>query len=143
MIGPSRTVLAAASLLAIPLVLSAQPGGVKPTIRQNFPADPAASVPALSALVSARTSEMADVIARFASDQQVLQRRYDAPDSPAQRTRTRAFYGAWRTRLGELAFDKLSQEGKADYALLENHLRYQLELMDREEVQRKEMPDIL
>jgi len=142
-IRSSRTVLAAAVLLAIPLVLSAQPGGVKPTTQQNFPADPAASVPVLTGLVSARSSEMADVISRFASDQQVLQRRYDAPDSPAQRTRTRAFYTSWRTRLGELAFDKLSQEGKADYALLENHLRYQLELMDREEVQRKEMLPLL
>jgi len=136
-------VLTATSLFAVPLALSAQPGGVKTTTRQIFPTDPAASVPALSALVSARTSEMADVISRFASDQQVLQRRYDAPDSPAQRTRTRAFYKSWRTRLGELAFDKLSQEGKADYALLENHLQYQLELMDREEIQRTEMLPLL
>ena len=138
-----RTVLTATSLFAVPLALSAQPGGVKTTTRQIFPTDPAASVPALSALVSARTSEMADVISRFASDQQVLQRRYDAPDSPAQRTRTRAFFTSWRTRLGELAFDKLSQEGKADYALLENHLQYQLELMDREEIQRTEMLPLL
>lgn len=138
-----RIVLAATSLLAIPLVLSAQPGGVKSTTQQNFPTDPALSVPALGALVSARTSEMVDVIARFASDQQVLQRRYDAPDSPAQRTRTRAFYVSWRARLGELAFDKLSQEAKADYALLENHLRYQLELMDRETIQRTEMLPLL
>jgi len=136
-------VLTATSLFAVPLALSAQPGGVKTTTRQIFPTDPAASVPALSALVSARTSEMADVISRFASDQQVLQRRYDAPDSPAQRTRTRAFFTSWRTRLGELAFDKLSQEGKADYALLENHLQYQLELMDREEIQRTEMLPLL
>ncbi len=136
---PSYALLTVTWLLAMPLMLSAQPGGVKPTTRQNFPADPAASVPALSALVSARSSEMADVVSRFASDQQVLQRRYDAPDSPAQRSRTRAFYTAWRSRLGELAFDKLSQEGKADYALMENHLRYQLELMDREETQRTEM----
>ena len=138
-----RTVLTATSLFAVPLALSAQPGGVKTTTRQNFPTDPAASVPALNALVSARSSEMADVISRFASDQQVLQRRYDAPDSPAQRTRTRAFFTSWRTRLGELAFDKLSQEGKADYALLENHLQYQLELMDREEIQRTEMLPLL
>ena len=114
-----RIVLAVTSVFAMPMGLSAQPGGVKSTTRQHFPTDPALSVPALGALVSARTSEMADVIARFASDQQVLQRRYDAPDSPAQRTRTRAFYVSWRARLGELAFDKLSQEGKADYALLE------------------------
>ena len=138
-----RIVLAVTSVFAMPMGLSAQPGGVKSTTRQNFPTDPALSVPALGALVSARTSEMADVIARFASDQQVLQRRYDAPDSPAQRTRTRAFYVSWRARLGELAFDKLSQEAKADYALLENHLRYQLELMDREEIQRTEMLPLL
>ncbi len=138
-----RMVLAVTSVFAMPMGLSAQPGGVKSTTRQNFPTDPALSVPALGALVSARTSEMADVIARFASDQQVLQRRYDAPDSPAQRTRTRAFYVSWRARLGELAFDKLSQEAKADYALLENHLRYQLELMDREEIQRTEMLPLL
>jgi len=138
-----RIVLAVTSVFAMPMGLSAQPGGVKSTTRQNFPTDPALSVPALGALVSARTSEMADVIARFASDQQVLQRRYDAPDSPAQRTRTRAFYVSWRARLGELAFDKLSQEAKADYALLENHLRYQLELMDREAIQRTEMLPLL
>ena len=138
-----RMVLAVTSVFAMPMELSAQPGGVKSTTQQNFPTDPALSVPALGALVSARTSEMVDVIARFASDQQVLQRRYDAPDSPAQRTRTRAFYVSWRARLGELAFDKLSQEAKADYALLENHLRYQLELMDREEIQRVEMLPLL
>ena len=138
-----RMVLAVTSVFAMPMELSAQPGGVKSTTQQNFPTDPALSVPALGALVSARTSEMVDVIARFASDQQVLQRRYDAPDSPAQRTRTRAFYVSWRARLGELAFDKLSQEAKADYALLENHLRYQLELMDRETIQRTEMLPLL
>ena len=143
MFRSSRAIMVATSLFAIPLVLSAQPGGVKPTTRQNFPTDPAASVPALTALVSARTSEMADVISRFASDQQVLQRRYDAPDSPAQRARIRAFYTTWRARLGELAFDRLSQEGKADYVLLDNHLRYQLELMDREELERKEMLPLL
>jgi hypothetical protein len=48
--------LIAVSVFAVPGVLSAQPGGVKPTTRQHFPADPAASVPALSALVSARSS---------------------------------------------------------------------------------------
>ena len=143
MFRSSRAIMVATSLFAIPLVLSAQPGGVKPTTRQHFPTDPTASVPALTALVSARTSEMADVISRFASDQQVLQRRYDAPDSPAQRARIRAFYTTWRARLGELAFDRLSQEGKADYVLLDNHVRYQLELMDREQLERKEMLSLL
>ncbi|MDQ8173031.1 MAG: DUF885 family protein [Gemmatimonadota bacterium] len=127
----------------MPLLLPAQPGGVKPTTRQQFPVDPSAGVPALGALVSARTSELAEVVARFAADQQGLQRRYDAPDSPAQRARIRAFSSAWRARLGELAFDRLSQEGKADYVLLDNHLRYQLALMDRADVQRAEVQPLL
>ncbi len=127
-----------AGALASAPSLAAQPGGVKSTTKQNFPTDPAASVPSLAGLVSARQSEMADVVSRFASDQQVLQRRYDAPDSPAQRTRTRSFYTSWRNQLRALDFEKLTQEGKADYVLLENHLRYQLELMDRDEIQRRE-----
>ncbi len=143
MIRPFRAVLTAASLWCVPLLLPAQPGGVKPTTRQLFPADPAAGVPDLGALVSGRTSELADVVARFAADQQGVQRRYDAPDSPAQRARIRAFYGAWRTQLGALAFDRLSPEGKADYVLLDNHLRYQLALMDRADVQRAEVRPLL
>ena len=143
MIRSSRAVFTAVLLWCVPLLLPAQPGGVKPTTRQQFPVDPSAGVPALGALVSARTSELAEVVARFAADQQGLQRRYDAPDSPAQRARIRAFSSAWRARLGELAFDRLSQEGKADYVLLDNHLRYQLALMDRADVQRAEVQPLL
>lgn len=143
MILSSRVSVAVAVLCVVAAcptapALLAQPGGVKVTTQQNFPADAAAGVPSLSTLVSARSSEMADVVSRFASDQQVLQRRYDASGSPAQRTRMRAFFTEWRAQLRGLDFNTLSQEGKADYALLENHVRYQLELMDRDEVQRRE-----
>jgi uncharacterized protein (DUF885 family) len=121
----------------------AQPGGVKPTTRQEFPADPTASVPSLAALRGSTTSELADVISRFSADQQALQRRYDAPDSRSQRTRMRAFWENWRKRLAESDFEKLSQEGKVDYVLLDNHLRYELELMDREDRQLAEVAPLL
>jgi len=60
---------------------------------------PLASVPKLDPLVGRPTSELADVVERYAADQGSLNRRYDAADSPAQRRRMREFYAGWRTRL--------------------------------------------
>ena len=108
-----------------------------------FPADPLASVPALSSLMAPGQSELAEVVERFQVDQGVLTRRYDGVDSPDQRLRMRGFYAAWRTRLREMAFEKLSREGQADYVLLDNHLRYQLELADRQDRQRAEVQPLL
>jgi uncharacterized protein (DUF885 family) len=119
--------------------LSAQMAGIPASTRQSFPADPTASVPPLTTVMSTTTSELASVVSRYAADASSLGRRYDTPDAPSQQTRLRAFYSSWRTRLTELDFARLSQEGKVDYVLLDNHLRYQLELMDREAKQRTEI----
>lgn len=129
---------ALALLAAAPVALHAQSAGAPP-----FPADPLASVPDLAPLAVARASELADVVTRYSADLQALNRRYDADDSPAQRARMRGFYGAWRTRLRALDFGKLSQEGKIDYVLLDNHLRYQLDLADRADVKRAETAPLL
>ena len=90
-----------------------------------------ASVPSLASLVNRPTSELAEVVNRYAADRQSLGRRYDAEDSPDQRARMRAFYAAWRARLRELDFDRLTQEGKADWVLLDGELRHETELLDR------------
>ncbi len=111
--------------------------------QQAIATDPLTSVPALAAMVAARGSELADVVQRFALDQTALGRRYDAFDSPDQRQRMRSFYTAWRTRLRALDFDRLSAEGRIDYVLLDNHLRYQLDLADRVDVQRAEAAPLL
>ena len=96
-------------------------------------------MPLLATLVSrAPSSELADVVERFTADQQSLNRRYDANESPAQRRRMREFYTGWRTRLGELNFDKLAQEGRVDYVLLDNYLQHQIALLDRQEKMRGE-----
>ena len=110
---------------------------------QNAPAraaaaDPLASVPALDPIIAHPGSELAPVVERFSADQSSLNRRYDAPDSPAQRRRMRDFYTGWRTRLAETRFDKLGQEGRVDYVLLDNYLVHQLALLDRQEKMRRE-----
>src|SRR5436309_458779 len=108
-------------MLALPAAAFAQqkPAGAPPF------ADPSVTLPKLASLVARPPSELADVVDRFASDHTVLNRRYDAPDSPAQRKRMRDFYTGWRARLREVEFDKVGQEGKVDYVLLDNYLIHQ------------------
>ena len=100
--------------------------------------DALATVPVLTQLVTNNTSDLKEVVERFTADQASLSRRYDANDSPMQRTRMREHYSSWRTRLKEMDFDRLNREGKADYVLLDNHLQYQLALLDRADKQRAE-----
>ncbi len=85
------------------------------------------------------TSELRDTVALFTADRRALTRRYDVDYSPVRRERMRQFYSAWRTRLADVDSQALSQEGRVDYVLLDNELRYRLELLDREERQYTEM----
>jgi hypothetical protein len=101
------------------------------------------TVPALQALVAPSASEMASVVVRFDADHDALAQRYDAFDSPAQRTRMRAFYTDWKTRLGEIDFAKLGQEGRIDYVLLNDHLTHELALLDRQDRMRREAEPLL
>ena len=132
-----------ALLLAVPnqRVVAQSPdrtAAVPASTRQTFPVDPTASVPGLRSLMSSTTGEMADVVSRFAADAAALQRRYDTPGSTSRRNRLEAFFVTWRDRLKALDFAALSHEGKVDYVLLDNHLRYQLDLMARDDQARRE-----
>jgi uncharacterized protein (DUF885 family) len=104
--------------------------------RPSASADSLAAVPVLGPLVGHPASELADVVDRFATDRTVLNRRYDAPDSPDQRRRMRALYTGWQARLKDVDFGKLSQEGRVDYVLLDRYLRHQIALLDRRDKMR-------
>jgi uncharacterized protein (DUF885 family) len=118
-----RLVLSAAVCLPLSVMAQARP-------------DSAAVVPVLAPLIGHPGSELADVVDRFATDRTVLNRRYDADDSPDQRRRMRALYTGWQARLTEVDFAKLSQEGRVDYVLLARFLRHQLALLDRRDKMR-------
>ena len=125
------------------VLLQATIAGAQAAPKPPFSSDPLVSVPVLLPMTAARASEMVDVVQRFSADQQSIGRRYDANGSPEQRSRMRGYYTSWRTRLKALDFDKMSQEGKIDYVLLDNYLRYQLELADREDAKRAEVQPLL
>ena len=128
-------VLAVVALLATVSAHAQQPSPLRP--------DPLASVPKLEPLVGRPGSELANVVEQFVADQSSLRRRYDAPQSPDQRRRMRDFYAAWRTRLGEIDFDRLKREGRVDYVLLDSYLVHQLAVLDRQEKMRQESGALL
>jgi len=107
------------------------------------PAGDPAAVPALQALVGQPGSELAAVVNRFDADRDALAARYDAFDSPAQRTRMRAFYAGWKAGLADIDFAGLGQEGRVDYVLLDHELTHELALLDRRDKMRAEEAPLL
>jgi hypothetical protein len=130
------------AILAL-IVASSAAAQVPQPVKADTPAEALASIPNLNTLISNTTSEMAPVLERYSADLASVNRRYDASDSPDQRQRMRNFYTSWRQRLTEIPFDKLKQEGKVDYVLLDNRLKYQLALLDRNDKERHESADLL
>ncbi|MDQ2665293.1 MAG: DUF885 domain-containing protein [Gemmatimonadota bacterium] len=117
--------------------------GAQKSPADRKPDDAMASVPKLAPLIGRPTSDLVAVVERFTADQQSLTRRYDANDSPEQRHRMRSFAGAWRARLREIDFDRLNQEGRADYVLLDNQLKHQIAVLDRDDRKRSETAPLL
>ena len=136
-------VVFAASAATAQIPNGSQPAASKAPVKADTPAEALASVPNLNSLISNTTSELAPVLERYSADLQSVNRRYDASDSPDQRARMRNFYSSWRQRLTEIPFDKLKQEGKVDYVLLDNRLKYQLALLDRADKERAEVAELL
>lgn len=93
----------------------------------------ASYVPVLGALVRRPASDLRDVVERFTADDRALLRRYDVAFSAERRAVRRAFYTAWLGWTDSIAFDPLSQDGKADWLLLRGRLRHELSLLRQED----------
>ena len=78
-----------------------------------------------------QTSDMREVVERFSSDRAVLGRFYSV-SSPRQRDRMRAFYTEWGERLDAMDHDALNHEGKIDWVLLRNRVRYDADRLEVE-----------
>ena len=122
------------------LLLVASTAGAQ---QQAARADSLTGVPDLVPLLGKPESELANVTSRLSTDYNSVIRRYDASNSPDQRRRLRDFYAGWQTRLRGLDFDRMSQEGKVDWVLLDNEIRHEKDLVARREKQRAEIQPLL
>lgn len=88
-------------------------------------------------------SELRDTVSLYVSDRGALLRRWSVAYSPARAQRLNTFYGDWRARLSRVDFNRLSQEGKIDYVLLDNRLRQELDQLQRDDRHASEMQPLV
>ena len=138
---PSRWRFSPSVAIALVTLVTSSSIGAGQTSKKSAAALPVetAVVPALERFAGARPSELADVVARYDADRAALGRRYGVDYSPARTRRLEEFTAQWLTRLRELNFDRLSQEGRVDYVLLRNELEYEQYQLKRVSGQLAEM----
>jgi hypothetical protein len=90
-----------------------------------------------------RSSELRELVERFVADQDELTRFYSVEGSGLQVRRLREFYGAWRGRLDQMAYEGLGTEGRIDWLLLRRQIDYELRLLDRGEARAREMAPVV
>jgi uncharacterized protein (DUF885 family) len=123
--------------MAASAALAAEPAPVATRATADY-------VPAeLAQLTRPASSELRELVDRFVTDRDELERFYSVKYSALHLRRMREFYQAWQQRLGEMAFDALSAEGRIDHTLLRAHLTYEMRLLDRAEQRAREMAPLL
>ncbi len=80
--------------------------------------------PALAEFEHPEPSDLRGAVERYTQDRNVLLRRYSV-NSPTRRARMGAFYAEWTDLLEEMDYEALNVEGKIDWQLLRNRLRYE------------------
>ena len=112
------------------------PAGLVPAVTALAAASATAAAPAsaqeVAGLVGAESSELAPVVERYSADRVALGRRWTVSYSPERTGRFNGFFSGWQREIDALDFEALSLEGRVDYVLLLNELRYQLDLLTRE-----------
>lgn len=83
------------------------------------------------------------MIEHYTADRDSLAHAYDNPLSRVREERFRRFYQEWQRQLGTVDFAGLSQDGKIDYLLLQNHLRHALRQLELRRKQQDEMAPLL
>jgi len=107
-----------------------------------------ALAPSLSAATEAPNSrppqgDLRDFIARYTSDRDSLFRTYGVSISPIRQARLNEFYGDSLETLRKVDFTGLSEDGKIDYLLLQNHLTHALRQLALRQKQFEEMSPLL
>jgi uncharacterized protein (DUF885 family) len=119
--------LAVAALLVAPL------GGEPPFLLEAQP------VPAFE---DPEPSDLRTVVERFGQDRNALGRRYSVA-SPTRRARMAEFYAEWARLLDGMDYDALNVEGRIDWVLLRNRIRYEEGRLEVEAAQEAELDPIL
>lgn len=90
-----------------------------------------------------RPSRLREMIETYEQDRGAYGRFYSAETSPVRRERFRRIYSDRLAELGRMNFASLEHQEQVDYLLFKNHLRRELEELDRNAKQLEEMEAII
>ncbi len=88
-------------------------------------------------------SEIKPLIERYTDDRGALNRTYPVQYSPQRAARLRKFYSEWQERLGRTNYEALGLDGRVDYVLFANHLKYEQRQLEVQAKQFSEMEPML
>jgi uncharacterized protein (DUF885 family) len=117
---------------ALSTVLAAEPNPASNRSTNDY-------VPDVATLAAPASSELRELVERFAADRREMERFYAVPGSATDTARLQEFYQIWLAKLQAVDFEKLGVEGRIDATLLRTRLQHELRLLDRETAQTKEM----
>ena len=132
----TRTKLRPVIVVLVAVICFAAQDKLPPQAQRTF-SDPSTFMPDFTQ--ASATSELRDVVSRYAADRQLMMRFYTVSGSEKRNAALRAFYGGWLRALPGIDFDRLSQEGRVDYILLRNRIESDSRLIDRDERLMKEI----
>ena len=88
-------------------------------------------------------SELRPFVERFTADRMILERSLPIENSESWRTRFRRFYTDWQSAVEKRDFEALSNEGRIDYVLFRDLLKYELRQLDIRAKQFDEMGPVI
>jgi uncharacterized protein (DUF885 family) len=88
-------------------------------------------------------SELRPMIERYTEDRATLYHDYGRSPSPASEARFKQLYTDWLVTLAKTDFDTLSEDGKVDYLLFQNHLNMNLHQLAIREKQIEQMAPLV
>ena len=89
--------------------------------------------------VDTSQSEMRPFLERFTADRMILNRSLPIENSPTWRKRFGQFYADWQSALEKADFEPLSNEGRIEYILFRDLLKYELRQLEIQSRQFEEM----
>lgn len=132
MVPTAQRALALAALMASLALPAGAQGGVPAnrTLQEGIAGSGYVLPP--GEVLGSTTSELRDLVERYGTDRQTLQRRWHVEYSPQRRQKLAEFLAGWQAQLARVDFDGLGQQGRIDYVLLRTRLEYEQQLLQRE-----------
>ncbi len=102
----------------------------------------AEDIPDLDSL-TAPSGKLVPILQKYSTDRRTVERKYPVPLSEVCRSRYRRFISGWLDATELIDFDSLNRTERIEYILFQNHLRFCMRCLGRQDAQFQEMAHLI